>query len=732
MRDSTISVAMPLPVFTPFDYELPEGATRPRRGCRVVVPFGARRLIGVVTDRRSEAPPEGRLKRILDVVDHEPVVPESVLNLAEFVADHYVAPLGECYRLALPFRGLAVRGGRPSPREIRRVVLTESNAAPKGPAQARLVERLKAAGGSLGVADLSRDDASMRQAVNRLAAKGIVRLEAERVFRNPSVIEGEAGQGIVPTVEQAAAVAALEQAVGAKEFRPFLLRGVTGGGKTEVYFRAAEAALGIGRGVVILVPEIALTPFLVRAATARFGASVAVLHSELSMGERFDQWGMIRDGQCRVVVGARSAVWAPIGDLGLICVDEEHEAAYKQEETPRYHGRDLAVARAQIEHATVVLGSATPSIESYDNALKGKYTQLTLSVRVGASGLPKVSIVDRRAAARAGDDPILTKELRAAIEARLQRKEQVLLLLNRRGFATSLVCRECGAQLSCQNCSVLLTIHYAGARALCHYCGFECETPTTCAMCKGSYMKLQGFGTERLAEIVAAAFPSARVARLDRDAVKRRGELARLLRSFEVGEIDILVGTQMIAKGHDFPKVTLVGVVDADVGLGLADFRSAERTFQLLTQVAGRAGRRDLPGEVLLQSHMPDHYALTFALDQDYEGFFEREIEHRRTLGYPPRAALINLIIHARKPAEGHESSTLVAQSLRDRSHREFGVLGPARAPLAKLKQDHRFQILLKGSRAPMREAVRGVLSERFGPQRWPGITVDVDPISVM
>jgi primosomal protein N' (replication factor Y) (superfamily II helicase) len=732
MTLATVSVAVPLPVQGPFDYTLPEGVARPPRGCRVTVPFGPRRLVGVVTDRRSGEPPAGPLKPVINVLETTPVVSESLLDLAEFVSDHYLAPIGECYRLVLPFHGLARRGASPGPREIRRAVLVDAEAKPRGAAQVRVLEKLKAAGGSLSVADLARDDASIRGAVQRLAEKGILRLEDERVMRGPAVLEGTSASGLVPTDEQAAAVRALQAATAQGEFRPFLLHGVTGSGKTEVYFRAAEHALAAGRGVLILVPEIALTPFLVRAAKARFGNSVAVLHSELSLGERYDQWWMIREGQSRVVVGARSAIFAPIAGLGLICVDEEHEGAYKQEENPRYHGRDLAVARAQIEKAVVVLGSATPSAESYDNALKGKYTKLALTTRAGSSGLPKVSIVDRRAAAKAGDDPVLTNPLRAALEKRLERKEQSLLLLNRRGFATSLLCRECGTQLACKNCSVLLAIHYGGARAVCHYCGFECATPDTCGACKGSYMKLSGYGTEQLAEMVARAYPEARVARLDRDAVRRRGELAKVLRAFELGETDILVGTQMIAKGHDFPKVTLVGVVDADVGLGLPDFRAAERTFQLLTQVAGRAGRADLPGEVVLQSHMPDHYALEFAVEQDYEGFFAREIEHRRTMGYPPRAALINLMFLSRKPEEGQEHAAFVARALRQRSNRQFMVLGPARAPLARLRQEHRFQILLKGSRAPMRDAVKKVLVERFGPQRWPGVTVDVDPINVM
>ncbi len=377
--EESVSVAVPLPVQGPFDYSLPPGMAAPGRGCRVRVPFGPRKLVGVVTTRHSGDPPAGALKPILDVLDERPLVSESLLDLAEFVSDHYLAPIGECYRLVLPFHGLARRGKTTAAREVQRAVLVtdggEPPGKPPGAAQARVLAALRSAGGSMSVADLARDDSAARGALQRLAAKGLVRLESERVMRSPAVLAGEGKAPFTATAEQLQAVEAIAAGLASNAFAPFLLHGVTGSGKTEVYFRAAELALAAGRGVLILVPEIALTPFLVRAAKHRFGDSVAVLHSELSMGERYDQWWMIREGQSRVVVGARSAVFAPIPNLGLICVDEEHESAYKQEENPRYHGRDLAVARAQMEKAVVVLGSATPSVESYDNAAKGKYTE---------------------------------------------------------------------------------------------------------------------------------------------------------------------------------------------------------------------------------------------------------------------------------------------------------------------------------------------------------------------
>ena len=790
MSSRAVGVALPLPVQTSFTYRLPENFAGPERGARVLVPFGPRRVIGVVTAPLDGSAPEGlALKDVLDVLDETPLVPAPLLDLAAWMAEHYLAPPGECYRLVLPPEGVrasravarllradapagdayveALRegplrvstlarrlGGDPASRlarlrraglvaveqdlaarGFRRVQVAVQTRAPfsaRGKAQAEVVRRLEAAGGRARVSDLVRDRPALRSAVGRLAKAGVLRIEEERAARIPGVMEGEVPGRPEPTPDQAKVLAVLGDAVARGGYAPFVLHGVTGSGKTEVYFRAAEAALAAGRGVILLLPEIALTPLLVRAAVARFGPTVAVLHSELSMGERHDQWWRIREGESRIVVGARSAVFAPVSDLGLLVVDEEHEAAYKQEESPRYHARDVAVMRAKLEGAPIVLGSATPSLESHANAVKGKYRRLVLPVRIGPRGLPKVDVVDRREVMKAGAEPILTPPLREALADRLARREQSLLLLNRRGYATSLLCRECGQQASCPNCSVFLTLHRGGRHALCHYCGYQVPAPSACAFCRGEYLRLTGYGTEKVVEAVQSALPGARVGRLDRDLAMRRGAVEKVLADFETGEIDVLVGTQMIAKGHDFPKVTLVGVIDADVGLGMPDFRAAERTFQLLTQVAGRAGRADLAGEVILQSHLPDHYALRLACAQDYEGFFEREMEFRRTMGYPPSAALVNLVLRSRDPAAAAADADAVARRLREGAPGRYRVLGPARAPLARLKQEHRFQILLKGDRTSMREAVRRALVERYGETRWPGVAVDVDPVSVM
>ncbi|MBN2369065.1 MAG: primosomal protein N', partial [Vicinamibacteria bacterium] len=528
------------------------------------------------------------------------------------------------------------------------------------------------------------------------------------------------------------AATAIRAAVEAQSFAPFMLFGVTGSGKTEVYLLAAERALERNLGVLILVPEIALTPILTRIARSRFGESVAVVHSELSRGERHDQWWRIRDGEARVVIGARSAVFSPIPDLGLIVVDEEHDAAYKQEESPRYHARDVAVMRAKIEGAPVVLGSATPSVESYANALDGRYRRLDLPQRIGPRGLAGARIVDRRAMMRSGGDSVLTPPLREALELRLARGEQALLLLNRRGYAQCLLCRECGMQAMCPACSVSLTVHHAGERMLCHYCGYEARVSRRCGVCGGEYLRLTGYGTEKIVEAVREDFPAARVDRLDRDRVGRKNAALRLLAEFEKGRIDVLVGTQMIAKGHDFPKVTLVGVIDADIGLGLPDFRAAERTFQLLTQVAGRSGRGNLAGEVILQSYLPDHYALRFACDQDYAGFFEHEMAFRRTMDYPPRVALVNMIVRSTRLVEAQRAAREIAQELRKKAGRSLRVLGPAAAPLSRLREEHRWQILIKGRRSAMRDAVRSALTRRSGDMQWAGVIVDVDPNTLM
>jgi primosomal protein N' (replication factor Y) (superfamily II helicase) len=513
-----------------------------------------------------------------------------------------------------------------------------------------------------------------------------------------------------------------------------LLYGVTGSGKTEVYLGAVEAALARNKTALILVPEIALTLWCGRLFRARFGAGVAVLHSALPEVERAREWWRVRRGEARVVVGTRSAVFAPVENLGLIVVDEEQEASYKQEETPRYHGRDVAVVRAKLEGAVALLGSATPSLESFQNARSGKYHLLQLDSRVENRPLAPVEIVDLRedfkSTHRAG--PISSK-LGEALGARLANGTQSLILINRRGYSWFVLCRSCGAGVQCENCSISLTFHKQRQRLECHYCGFSRRVPESCPKCNSEHVYFFGAGAEQLEEKLREKFPAAKVARLDRDSVRTKRAYQQVLGDFATGKIDILVGTQMVAKGHDFQRVTLVGVVSADSQLSLPDFRAAERTFQLLTQVAGRAGRGDLPGEVLVETYYPEHYAIQLAARQDYLTFFEKEIQFRRLLHYPPFTALASILVRDTKIETAIRWSRQLSAFMAPLEARGVKVLGPAAAPLARLKREYRFQFILK---APKRSQLTRAVSEllTFSEQKeipQKAVLVDVDPLSL-
>jgi primosomal protein N' (replication factor Y) len=573
------------------------------------------------------------------------------------------------------------------------------------------------------------------QTLARLAALGLIAFTRRRVERDPfeqaAALTIDAGARVVLTPEQSSAYERLRALAAAHQFHAALLHGVTGSGKTEIYLRLAEDVRRQGRSVLLLVPEIALTPAVAGAFRAAFGDRVAIQHSGLSDGERYDQWHRIRRGDVDVVVGTRSAVFAPLRALGLIVVDEEHDGSYKQDETPRYNGRDVAVMRARQTGALVVLGSATPSMESYQNALKGRYTLVTLEKRVLDRPLADVHIVNMREEyAASGPDVILSAALCEALAARLERREQAIVLLNRRGFASSVFCRECASTLECPNCSVSLTVHRAARRARCHYCNYSMALPKACLNCAGPFLEQLGFGTERVEAEILARFPDARVARVDRDTIRRRGAISGLLSRFAAGELDVLVGTQMIAKGHDFPRVSLVGVISADVGLGLADFRAAERTFQLLTQVAGRAGRGDIRGQAVVQTLYPDHYSIRHACRQDYVSFFTEELNFRRAMRYPPAVALVNVVVKGRTLSAALQDAGDIVQALR-RGGEPYRVLGPATAPLSRLKGEHRAQLFMKGThRTAMRQALLKVLSER--PEIRRRTIIDIDPISVL
>jgi primosomal protein N' (replication factor Y) (superfamily II helicase) len=606
-----------------------------------------------------------------------------------------------------------------------------------GPRQAMILEQLAAApAGGVRSADLLRATGATHAALRSLEAAGRLRLEPRVVARRPLALQAASASPEippVPTADQASAIGAIKAAVEERRFATFLLFGVTGSGKTEVYLRVIESALAEGRQAIYLVPEIGLTPLLARRMQARFGEVLALLHSGLSDGERQDEWRRAREGKVRVVLGARSAVFAPLPDPGVVIVDEEHDASYKQDEHPRYNGRDLAIVRAKMKGAAVVLGSATPSMESYQHALEGKYQLLTLPQRVGGSSLPVVHRVDmRREFEEAGRESVLSRRLVEALRERLAKGEQSLVLLNRRGFSTFVLCRACGQPIECRSCSITLTLHLKERRLRCHYCNDSRAVPSACPACGSGHLHFGGTGTERLEETLKSFLPGARLQRLDRDTARGRGAVEAILWRVERGEVDVLLGTQMIAKGHDFPNVTLVGVLGADALLGMPDFRAGERTFQLLAQVAGRSGRRETPGEVIVQAWDPDHHAVRAACEHDFEAFAKDELAYRRTLGYPPFSSLALLVFRDRVFETARAHAHAVASGLRRAHPPDLQVMGPAPAPLERLRGEFRVQVLLKGrTRAAVRhgiaEAVTLIERRRLRPD---AVTIDVDPAS--
>jgi primosomal protein N' (replication factor Y) len=533
---------------------------------------------------------------------------------------------------------------------------------------------------------------------------------------------------------QAAAFNAIAASIQRREFGAFLLQGVTGSGKTEVYLKAIEAALAAGRGALLMVPEIALTPQVAGQFALRFGEQVAILHSAFGDAERAEHWRRIRRGEARVVVGTRSAVFAPVVDLGLILVDEEHDGSYKQEETPRYNGRDVAVVRAQQVGATVVLGSATPALETRYNAERGKYVRLLLPDRIEQRPMPVVEVVDmRQEYLETKKSAIFSRRLVEAVGEKLEAGEQVMLLMNRRGFSSFVACRSCGYRVECVNCSVTLTHHRRDHRLLCHYCGYAEKVPQVCVKCESEHIQFIGSGSERIEEELRESFPAARVARMDRDTVHGKGDYEAILGGFREGSYNVLVGTQMIAKGHDIPNVTLVGIVNADIGLGMPDFRAAERSFQLLTQAAGRAGRGGLPGSVILQTINPEHYAVRFSAAQDYELFYAKELQFRKVMRYPPFSWLANVTFRAESQEEAMRMGGEVADMLRNEKE-GVRILGPAEAPVPRVKKEYRYQMLVKSADRKRLAAVLDKVKARALERGWgpTAVTLDIDPLSLL
>ncbi len=591
---------------------------------------------------------------------------------------------------------------------------------------------------TIALKDLRQDYSGAAKALTTLEEKQLVIRSRERVFRSPF---GEQLKHYPRperlTGEQQSVLDSLRLAIRAEKFRPFLLHGVTGCGKTEVYLRAAEDTLARGRDVIILVPEIALATQLEAHLLSRFGDLVVLLHSGMSASERFDQFYLALTGKAKVVIGARSALFAPVRDPGLIVVDEEHDAGFKQDDSFRYHGRDLAVLRAKYHDAVVVLGSATPSITSYAHAQAGKYTLLTMKDRVGQRSLPVVTLVDLNKNEAKAVRGIIKQELQDKLTQNLSRGKQSILLLNRRGFSAVVMCRDCGTPVQCNHCHVSLTLHKGKNKLICHYCGFTVADKSVCLQCRSTDLVPTGFGTERVEEEIRELFPEARIIRLDSDTASDRKKFLSILAQMHEGLIDILIGTQMIAKGHHFPNVTLVGVVWADGGMSMPDFRAAERTFQLITQVIGRAGRGDAPGEVIIQTMRPDHYAIVYSRDHQYGKMFTHEMELRRHPAFPPYLRLTALRLQGRVEKEVQQTAVRLAGFCRQTVKKEklkITTLGPAPAPIDKIKDNYRWQILLKGSDTDQMHglcmAIKSVRQELIG--RHCTLAIDVDPENMM
>jgi len=838
-------VALPVPLDQTFTYGV--NGVVPVVGARVLVPFSGQRLMGVVVKVHENAPEGVEVKPVQQVLDEVALLPDELMKLAGWIAQYYVAPLGEVLRGMLPlsaevkrhvayriaeagrkvlYEGAAKgssRRSRLSPEEqnreyavlnyledgesakvsalrsatgankallegmvkkkwlVREAVAEERDARRlekiavlahgsekreegRGKSEQRLVRLPRLNENQLAVmAELAAVDGRMRvrELRERLARVGVPESTLGTLVKRGLVtieevaedfhLGGVGSHGKKHAHEHALNEAQMEAlgtiaaAMTQGGFKPHLLYGVTGSGKTAVYFAAMRRALDAGKSALLLVPEIGLTPAMTGQLVAAFGDEVALLHSQLTPDERAEQWHRIRRGEARIVVGTRSAVFAPVVELGLIIVDEEHDGSYKQEETPRYHGRDVAVMRAKLNEAVVVLGSATPSLESWANAEKGRYARVEMRQRVMDRPLPGVELVDMRNEFKeTGQEHIFSRKLLEETQATLDRGEQVIILLNRRGYSFVVMCRSCGEKIECENCAISMTYHkpvsgsdaiaQPGQRLECHYCGFRRGVPKTCPKCESEHLYFLGAGSQQGEERLQELFPTARIGRMDRDTVRGRSDMERLLSRLHAGEINLLVGTQMIAKGHDIHGVTLVGVVGADFALGLPDFRAAERVFQLLTQVSGRAGRGDLPGKVLVQTYHTDHYAIQFAAQHDYPGFVAKEMNYRRWMHYPPFAVLANVVIQSEKLEEATGWSSVLGRWFQQTRMEKIRVLGPAAAPIVRLKRIYRYHFVLKAERRQaLGEALRAML--RFAetqniPRR--NLVVDVDAVHLM
>jgi primosomal protein N' (replication factor Y) len=722
-----------------FDYLVPEALEGVLgEGDQVIVPFGPGTKRGYVTGFADHSAHKN-LKAIRERVGHKRMVEDHILRLARWMADYYLTPIELCLKAVLP---AAVRKNGPAFKQRLLATVTAAGRDPATLARVRAKSAKQAAvldavlaGGPTFVHALIKAAGATNETVRALERKGLLVVGISAEYRDPNAnVELLSTQPLPLMEQQRAALARVKVSMDTLKPPVILLHGVTGSGKTEIYLQAIAHGLTQGKGAIVLVPEIALTPQTVERFRGRFGEVIAVLHSSLSQGERHDEWHRVHDGSARIVIGARSALFAPVRQLGLIVVDEEHEPTYKQEESPRYHARDMAVLRGSMEKCAVLLGSATPALESLHNAQCGKYELVSMPARVDHRQMPAMRVVDLRAErAREGKLNIFSRDLVTAIGDRLHRQEQVILFHNRRGYSTSLVCPKCGHVAQCDQCSVSMTYHKPGQCLLCHICGARQPVPSACPNpdCRDPAFRYAGLGTQRIEELVARLFPKAQVKRMDSDTMTDKHAYRKALGDFRSGATDILLGTQMIAKGLDFPNVTLVGVINADLSLHISDFRAGERTFQLLTQVAGRAGRGDVRGEVIVQTFTPFHPAIQAARQLDFTGFCEQEMEFRRELSYPPFAHLVCLTLRGVVEERVKFAGETFLKALAPKLDAAVVVGAPAPAPLARAEGRHRYQILL---RAPRTVQITRPLRDELAAFRWPEdveCLVDVDPQSL-
>jgi len=742
MKPNYVRVIIDRAIQRELDYSVPETlAERIGIGSRVRVPFRDKSALATVLATLEHSDAKG-IRPIEALVGEAPAISESLLELAKWMSTYYCCPLETVMRSLLPQVIRRAEVGWKKQLFVQPLTKIDGdkidNLRKRAPRQAELLEAIAKLEKPMPAAQLLRKTSFDNQTLRALAKRGLIELREEAVERDPHADEQFiATTNLELNAEQALAVSKITDALAAPETaKPILLHGVTGSGKTEIYLQAIRTALERGKSAIVLVPEISLTPQTVERFKSRFSELhevVAVLHSHLSEGERHDEWHKIHSGRARIVIGARSAVFAPLKQLGLIIVDEEHETTYKQEEAPRYHARDVAVVRAKIEKCAVVLGSATPSLESYHNAITGKYELLNLTQRVDDQRMPLMRIVDLRQERRKEKiAPILSEKLSQAIANRLEKREQTILFLNRRGFSTSLLCSNCGQARNCPNCSVALTFHRHMARLSCHLCGHTAAVPKKCPECGKDSLIYAGFGTEKVESTVSHLFPKANVCRMDADSMTRKEAYRETLRNFRTGKIDILVGTQMIAKGLHFPNVTLVGIINADLALHLPDFRAGERTFQLLTQVAGRAGRGETPGEVFVQTYTPFSPSIQFARHHDFAGYFEQELEFRERCDFPPFKHAILITVRSAHEGRAKLSAETLVRRLKESLGSEF-ILGDATpAPLEKLQGQFRFHILLRVEPIMrLSRLVRETLEKLPLPEDVVA-TVDVDPYQLL